>query len=330
MNFIIPVSAVSRRSVVRFLSETKTGGSIPQLFYQVRMVGLEPTTSPLSVECSNQLSYIRMVCIIAKGAVFCLRKHCVFQCSTMRSMCIRERYMYMVLLVCSAVLFVFVSVSVYAAGPTVRITEILYNAEGLDEGKEYVEVVNVGPGKVDMTTVKFFERSGSGHAIRQGVGDTVLLPGDVAVIVENPNLFLQYYASFDGVLLDTSSFALLNAGATVSLERDGRLLHSVTYSSQDGAQGDNNALHIASDDTISAGELSPGKVSGIDVDTRAVTDVGVPVDTDVSVPRNEVADDVALVFDPAIVFLRFYDKVFGCTEERRRGRKDIVRIVEFR
>ena len=35
------------------------------LYLVVRMVGLEPTTSPLSVECSNHLSYIRIVHIIA-------------------------------------------------------------------------------------------------------------------------------------------------------------------------------------------------------------------------------------------------------------------------
>ena len=29
-------------------------------FLNVRMVGLEPTTSALSVQCSNQLSYIRI------------------------------------------------------------------------------------------------------------------------------------------------------------------------------------------------------------------------------------------------------------------------------
>ena len=43
-------------------------------------------------------------------------------------------------------------------GPSLRITEIMYDAEGGDEGKEYVEVKNTGPGTIDMTTVKFFER----------------------------------------------------------------------------------------------------------------------------------------------------------------------------
>ena len=39
--------------------------SVYHLSHHVRMVGLEPTTSPLSVECSNHLSYIRLYRIVA-------------------------------------------------------------------------------------------------------------------------------------------------------------------------------------------------------------------------------------------------------------------------
>ena len=212
-------------------------------------------------------------------------------------------------LVYSVISFTLFTVSVYAAGPIVRITEILYNAEGLDEGKEYVEVINIGPGQIDMTTVKFFERSSNGHAIRQhGTKNAVLQPGDIAVIVESPKLFLHNYPSFDGTLLDTGSFALLNAGATVSLEQDGRLLHSITYSKQNGAQGDGNALHIAEDDTISAEYPSVGVVNGITINT-SVSDVNAITNTDNAVPstetnttHDETANGVTFISDPAIVF----------------------------
>ena len=88
---------------------------------------------------------------------------------------------------------------VYAAEPMVRITEILYDAEGRDNGKEYVEVVNTGPGEIDMTAVKFFERDdrSTGRTIEQGTGSTVLQPGDIAVIVADPTLFSSNY-NFDG------------------------------------------------------------------------------------------------------------------------------------
>lgn len=154
---------------------------------------------------------------------------------------------------------------VYAAEPSLRITEIMYDAEGSDDGKEFVEVVNDGSEAVDMTQVKFFERNDRpdrpGRSLAQSQGDVVLPSGGVAVIVAKPELFLQQY-SFDGVVLDTRNFAPLNAGATVSLELSGRLLHSVTYTADSGANGDGKSLHVRQDGSIVAGESSPGVADG--------------------------------------------------------------------
>ena len=211
------------------------------------------------------------------------------------------------LLLCGVVLCIFPFVSVYAAESSVRITEILYNAEGADTGKEYVEVINVGPGQIDMATVKFFERNDSnGRGIVQSRGSTVLQAGDVAVIVADSDLFLQSYEEYgldDVVILDTSGFALLNAGSTVSLKQGARLLHSVTYSTQDGAQGDGDALHIADNDTISADNSSIGSVRGIAINTNAITTVAdiTMVNTGVSVSDGAIGG-VRLVFDPSVIF----------------------------
>ena len=150
--------------------------------------------------------------------------------------------------------------------PTLRITEIMYDAEGGDTGKEFVEVMNTGSEDIDMTRVKFFERNDRpdrpGGSLAQSQGSTILQPGGVAVIVANPTSFLQHYTSFNGVLLDTRNFALLNAGATVSVTIDGRLLHSVTYTTDDGAKGDGTSLHIRQDGDIVADDPSPGVMSG--------------------------------------------------------------------
>ena len=53
---------------------------------------------------------------------------------------------------------IFFTHSSYATEPAVRITEIMYNAEGRDDNKEFVEVINAGSEVIDMTTVQFFER----------------------------------------------------------------------------------------------------------------------------------------------------------------------------
>lgn len=175
---------------------------------------------------------------------------------------------YLLRVLCVVVAFVacfFSACFVYAADPALRITEIMYDADGADEGKEFVEVVNSGSVAIDMTTVKFFERNDRpdrpGGSLVQSQGSAVLQPGGVAVIVAKPELFLQQYA-FGGVLLDTRNFALLNAGATVSLKVDDRLLHSVTYVAEDGAKGDGNSLHVREGGGVFAGKPNPGVVSG--------------------------------------------------------------------
>ncbi len=191
-----------------------------------------------------------------------------------------QKYRAWLLLICSGITIVLgahTAVFANSSGPSLRITEIMYDAEGGDEGKEYVEVINTGPGTIDMTTVKFFEREEreNGRSIAAHQGSTVLQPGGVAVIVAKPELFLENY-TYSGVVLDTSNFALLNAGAQVSLAVEERVLHRITYALEDGANGDGKSLYIKQDNTPAPGDPSPGTVSGIAVDKSTA---GTTVDT---------------------------------------------------
>ena len=182
-----------------------------------------------------------------------------------------QKYSVWLLLIYAGIAIAFgVHTTVFANSPepSLRITEIMYNAEGNDEGKEFVEVINTGPGTIDMTTVKFFEREDreTGRAITAHQGSAVLQPGDVAVIVAKPELFLEHY-TYSGTVLDTSSFALLNAGAQVSLKKEDHLLHRITYAMENGANGDGESLHIKQNDTLAPGDPTPGEVSNIAIDT---------------------------------------------------------------
>ena len=174
------------------------------------------------------------------------------------------RYIQMLLLVSVYITSILFTHIAHATEPTVRITEIMYNAEGSDEGKEFVEIINDGTEEIDMTTVTFFERNDrhDGRAITQGRGSTTLQPGTVAIIVANPEAFLHHYPSYGGTLLDTTNFALLNAGTTISLKKENMLLSSISYTIQNGANGDGNTLHSSQDGTITAGKPSPGIADG--------------------------------------------------------------------
>ena len=125
------------------------------------MVGFEPTTSPLSVECSNRAElHSPIVYYSVKGFLLGWLPPLLFLGVYVlySRMVLMDFVLYMLRGLCVFVLCVFSTCFVYAVEPALRITEIMYDAEGGDEGKEFVEVVNVGSEVVDMTTVQFFER----------------------------------------------------------------------------------------------------------------------------------------------------------------------------
>ena len=105
-----------------------------------------------------------------------------------------------------------------------------------------------------------------------------------------------------GVILDTSGFTLLNAGSTVSLKQDGRLLHSITYSSGDGAQGNGKALHISDNDIISSDNPSIGTVRDVAVDKSAPASINNPESVSDQTTNVETSEKVSLVVKPSVVF----------------------------
>ncbi len=124
---------------------------------------------------------------------------------------------------------------------SVQITEIMYDVSGSDSGREWVEIVNLGPGAVDASAFKFFEAN-TNHALTLVSGSAVLQPQVSAVIVEDEVKFLVDWPSFHGAVFK-SSFSLSNTGESVAI-KDATLsvLDSVTYDSSMGAAGDGNSL----------------------------------------------------------------------------------------
>ena len=148
------------------------------------------------------------------------------------------------------------SSSAYAAN--VRITEFVYNAEGSDKGKEYIEIINLGPDLVDSTSLRLVEGERS-HRIHKGIGDVILKPGIIAVIVDDVDEFKSNY-SYRGTILD-SSFLLSNSESTLKILLNDNVIHSVRYSNSDGANGDGNALTVSENNRISSSSTSIGSVS---------------------------------------------------------------------
>ncbi len=186
------------------------------------------------------------------------------------------------------VVLLFSHTTAAAATPNLRITEVLYDYKVLDDdsddGREWIEVINVGPGSVTLTEIQLVDEdveedevnvSGGSthHGIKEFRGGAVLTPGSVAIISEKPDTFLQRYSTYTGLLF-ASSFSLKNTGLSLNLlfgKRGERsITTTTTYSSDDGGKGDGNSLHIAQDGTITASTPTPGEVSGFTIDYSEV------------------------------------------------------------
>jgi len=125
------------------------------------------------------------------------------------------------------------------------ISEIMYDLEGSDGGREWVEIHNNSAGEVDISGWAFFENDVH-HKLTSVMGDTTLSSGGYAVIADNAGAFLQDWPNFSGILFD-SSFSLKNSGETIALRDSSKVeIDAVTYSPDWGAGGDGNSLQLVS------------------------------------------------------------------------------------
>lgn len=154
-----------------------------------------------------------------------------------------------------ALLFIFPNV-LFAQ---VEIIEIMYDLEGSDAGREWIEVVNTGGVSVDIADFKFFEAE-TNHKLILSQGDSNLEAGGYAVIADNTDTFLADWPNYSGVLFD-SSFSLKNTGEFLAFRNSELVdIDSVTYSSEWGAEGDGNSLQLTNSEWL-AGSPTPGGIN---------------------------------------------------------------------
>ncbi len=122
------------------------------------------------------------------------------------------------------------------------ISEIMYDLDGSDSGREWIEIKNNGNDSADLTDWKLFE-GGTNHKLNLISGDYVLKAGQYAVVADNSDKFYLDYPLFNGTLFD-SSFSLNNTGELLII-KDSNLneIDSVTYNNSWGAGGDGNSLN---------------------------------------------------------------------------------------
>ncbi len=143
---------------------------------------------------------------------------------------------------------------------SVSFTEVMYDLEGADAGREWVEVYNAGNETLDLSTWKLFEAN-TNHALTL-VSGGALPPSGYAVIADNSTKFLVDWPNFNGVLYD-SAFSLSNSGEALTI-RDQSLtdVDTTLYQPELGADGNGMSLQKISSGAWAPASPTPGSPSG--------------------------------------------------------------------
>lgn len=129
----------------------------------------------------------------------------------------------------------------------VYINEIMYDLDGTDSGREWVEVYNSGTEDIDLSLFRLFE-NGVNHKISiydptESGKTSILSGGEYGIVADKPEKFLNDH-NYSGLLFD-SVFSLSNVGEVIALVDDtDNIIHSVAYSPGWGAKGTGNTLQL--------------------------------------------------------------------------------------
>jgi len=123
----------------------------------------------------------------------------------------------------------------------IEISEIMYDVDGTDTGREWIEVYNSGADNIDFSKYKLFE-AGVNHGITNPGEDGIVNNSSYAVIADDPTKFKIDFPTYSGKLFD-STFSLSNDGETLSIKDNTlNIVDSVGYDISLGAKGDGKSL----------------------------------------------------------------------------------------
>lgn len=149
--------------------------------------------------------------------------------------------------------------SFHIASASISINEIMYDVEGTDTDREWIELYNSGTESIDLSGYKFFEAN-SNHGLTLEEGDKSISPSGYAVIVQDKVKFKTDYPNFSGSIF-RASFSLNNEGEALSIkDPDLNVVDSYSYLPTTGGIGDGKSLQKVSGTWVS-GVPTPGAVN---------------------------------------------------------------------
>jgi PKD repeat protein len=138
--------------------------------------------------------------------------------------------------------FLFCPKSIYAEQVELVISEIMYDLNGSDSGREWIEVYNASSeGVIVSSTWKFFD--GSNHNLSLHQGSSTIAGGEHFILADNADNFLAEHPACQANIFDTV-MSLGNSSSSVALSFDNGLTYPVieNYNSAWGASGNGYSL----------------------------------------------------------------------------------------
>lgn len=129
----------------------------------------------------------------------------------------------------------------YASNSLV-ITEIMYNPDGGDAKREWVEVQNVSNQTIGLQDWRI--NDGSNHQIKNDMHPEYLtiFPGEIVILASDIDAFIKNHPSFSGKILDTV-LNLKNSEGKISLiDENKNVVYETTYHSSTGGNGNGKTL----------------------------------------------------------------------------------------
>ena len=141
------------------------------------------------------------------------------------------------------IFFIFFFLSNFVFANDLYISEIMYNPEGNDEGREWVEVVNLSsmPIKIFGGKKGWRFNDGSNHLFEET--EIILNHNEVLVIAQNKQKFLSEYTSFRGKIIEVKNMSLKNERGIISIFDENKNLIAIReYSNACGGNGNNYSI----------------------------------------------------------------------------------------
>ena len=133
----------------------------------------------------------------------------------------------------------------FLAKASVYISEIMYDIDGSDEKKEWVEIYNDTAGEINLKDWRF--NDGSNHILNEppangGRGSLILPAYSYTILSSDATTTVVNYPAYSGTVIDTV-MSLGNTSETLKIiDASGSIIDTVSYNSSMGANGDGNSL----------------------------------------------------------------------------------------